>query len=93
MKPLISRPLFRTSLVLICACLVLFLIGFAFRIGALIPLSLPLLLIGGYLRFLSGRCPYCGQVFRGLFWSSPDAGYCVKCGNLMEFDDGPSAAP
>ena len=32
-------------------------------------------------------CPHCGEHFRGLNVSKPDAGYCRKCGKLMEFDE------
>ena len=32
------------------------------------------------------KCPHCGTHFRGLNASKPDAGYCRKCGKLMEFD-------
>ena len=32
------------------------------------------------------RCPYCGTMFRGLRWNEPNAGYCNKCGQLMEYD-------
>ena len=30
---------------------------------------------------------YCGTFFRGGEWSKPHAGYCNKCGKLMEYDD------
>lgn len=33
------------------------------------------------------KCPYCGTHFRGMDASKPDAGYCRKCGKLMEFDE------
>ena len=33
------------------------------------------------------KCPHCGAHFRGLNASKPNAGYCRKCGKLMEFDE------
>ena len=33
------------------------------------------------------KCPHCGTSFRGVYLSAPNAGYCRKCGKLMEFDE------
>lgn len=35
----------------------------------------------------TNRCPYCGEGFKGFYWSKPNAGYCRKCGKFMVFDD------
>ena len=45
------------------------------------------LIVGTILMFYANRCPYCGTFFRGGEWSKPHAGYCNKCGRLMEYDD------
>ena len=50
-------------------------------------LSVVCLVIGGVLMLIANRCPYCGTSFRGGEWSKPHAGYCNKCGKLMEYDD------
>ena len=50
-------------------------------------LSIACLVIGGILMMIANRCPYCKTMFRGGEWSKPNAGYCNKCGKLMEYDD------
>ena len=45
-----------------------------------------LLLAGFVLYFSAFRCPHCGAFFRGVPWSGPDAGFCRKCGQKMEYD-------
>ena len=45
------------------------------------------LIVGAILMDHANRCPYCGTFFRGGGWSKPHAGYCNKCGKLMEYDD------
>ena len=45
------------------------------------------LVIGVVLMLIANRCPHCGNGFRGGSWSKPHAGYCNKCGKLMEYDD------
>ena len=45
------------------------------------------LLVATALMFRANLCPYCGTFFRGGEWSKPHAGYCNKCGKLMEYDD------
>ena len=44
-------------------------------------------IVGTILTLCANRCPYCGTFFRGGEWSKPHAGYCNKCGKLMEYDD------
>ena len=43
--------------------------------------------IGVVLMLTANRCPYCKTIFRGGSWFQPHAGYCNKCGKLMEYDD------
>ncbi len=45
------------------------------------------LVIGTVLMLIANSCPYCKTGFRGGEWSKPHAGYCNKCGKLMEYDD------
>ena len=50
-------------------------------------LSIACLVMGAILMMIANRCPHCGNGFRGGEWSKPHAGYCNKCGKLMEYDD------
>ena len=50
-------------------------------------LSIACLVMGAILMLIANRCPHCGNGFRGGSWSKPHAGYCNKCGKLMEYDD------
>ena len=50
-------------------------------------LGIVCVVIGAVLMMISNRCPYCKTMFRGGEWSKPNAGYCNKCGKLMEYDD------
>ena len=87
MKRYVSRKKNRAAAVLFWSFLGLFLIG---KGTASLPLMLaawPLLAAGVALMFTANRCPYCGAYFRGVYWSKPSAGYCAKCGKLIEFDD------
>lgn len=49
--------------------------------------SMLFLIVWLILFLTTNRCPYCGQHFEGIYWSKPSAGYCRKCGNLIEYDD------
>jgi len=87
MKKYISRTKNRTAFVLMAAFMVLVLLGYLLQNGVLMSISLPLLIAATVLMLSANRCPYCGEVFRGLYWSKPNAGYCRKCGKMLEFDD------
>ena len=45
------------------------------------------MVISAVLMMIANRCPYCGNGFPYGSWSKPHAGYCNKCGKLMEYDD------
>ena len=87
MKKYISRAKNRLAQVLLYAFLFLMLVGYISSNRVIMLISLPSFLAGVMLMFSTNRCPYCGAYFRGLYWSKPNAGYCVKCGKLIEFDD------
>ena len=87
MKKYVSRAKNRAALVLLYAFLVFILVGYMLSNRAIMLVSLPLLIAGIVLMFTANRCPYCKAYFRGLYWKKPNAGHCVKCGKLIEFDD------
>ena len=88
MKKYISRAKNRVALVLLYSFLFLLLVGYILSNRVIMLISVPLFIAGVILMFCTNRCPYCGAYFRGLYWSKPNAGYCRKCGEIMEFDDG-----
>ena len=83
MKKYISRAKNRLAQVLLYAFLFLMLVGYISSNRVIMLISLPSFLAGVMLMFSTNRCPYCGEYFRGLYWSKPNAGYCVKCGKLI----------
>ena len=87
MKKFVSRAKNRISLVLLYSFLFLMLVGYLLSNRVIMLISVPLLIAGVILMFSANRCPYCGKYFRGLYWSKPNAGHCVKCGKVIEFDD------
>ena len=87
MKKYISRAKNRLAQVLLYSFLFLMLVGYISSNRVIMFISLPSFLAGVILMFSTNRCPYCGEYFRGLYWSKPNAGHCVKCGKLIEFDD------
>lgn len=87
LKKYVSRAGSRAALVLFVACIALVLLGKAANDNLFLFLSLVLLIPAAAVMLRTNRCPYCGETFRGLHWSKPTAGYCKKCGKLMEFDD------
>lgn len=87
MKKYISRTRHRLTFTLLIAFCVLLLIGNILENGVLRMVSIFLFIVAVILLFATNRCPHCGDFFRGLYWSRANAGYCRKCGELMEFDD------
>ena len=87
MKKYISRTKTRLSMILMCAFLAFELMGYISSREALMIIALFFFIAGFSLMLSSNRCPYCGDYFKGLYWSKPNAGYCRKCGKLIEFDD------
>lgn len=87
MKKYLSRKRARQSIqALVFVCIVL-LIALPLRSVPLLLICLGLSFACAALMSRANRCPYCGAEFRGCYWSKPDAGYCRKCGKLMEYDD------
>ena len=87
MKKYVSRAKNKAALVLLMIFLVLAIFGYLASSRALILLSLPLFFAGVILVLITNRCPHCGEHFRGIYWSKPNAGHCVKCGKIIVFDD------
>ena len=87
MKKYISRAKNRLALILLYSFLFLVVVGYISSNCIIMLISVPLFIAGVILMFLTNRCPYCGEHFRGLYWSKPNAGHCVKCGKVIEFDD------
>ena len=89
MEQTLSRKLTRWWIFLMVACMVCLAFLFFSGGGAVVfsVLSIACLVIGGVLMLIANRCPHCGAGFRGGEWSKPHAGYCNKCGKLMEYDD------
>ena len=87
MKKYISRAKNRLALVLLYSFLFLMLAGCITSNLVIMLVSVPVLIAGIIFMFSTNRCPHCGAYFRGLYWSKPNAGHCVKCGKVIEFDD------
>ena len=87
MKKYVSRTKNRVALVLLCSFLVFMLVGYFLSNRVIMLISIPLLIAGVILMFSTNHCPHCGEYFRGLYWSKPNAGHCIKCGEIIEFDD------
>ena len=87
MKKCVSRAKNRLALILLLSFAVLFCVAFLLISKVLLYVSLVLYIASFILMLSTNRCPHCGAYFRGLYWSKPNAGYCRKCGELLEFDD------
>jgi len=87
MKKFVSRTNNRLALVLHYSFLFLMLVGYMLSNRVIMLISLPLLIAGVILMLSTNRCPHCGAYFRGLYWSKSNAGHCIKCGKIIEFDD------
>ena len=87
MKKHISRAKNRLALVLLYSFLVILLVGYMLSNRVIMLISVPLFIASVILMFSTNRCPYCREHFRGLYWSKPTAGHCVKCGKVIVFDD------
>ena len=87
MKKYVSRAKNKLALVLLYAFLVLMLVGYILSNLVIMLISVPFFIAGIILMFSTNRCPHCGEFFRGLYWSKPNAGHCIKCGKIIAFDD------
>lgn len=91
MEPKLSRKKTKFVSILIWIAVALCLIGIltAGRNGQSYFLWISLL-FAAYTAFRMDevcKCPHCGTHFRGIDGTKPNAGYCRKCGKLMEFDE------
>lgn len=87
MKKYISRTRSRLTFILIIISVIFAVIGAISENKILIFVAAVLYIADLVLMIVTNQCPYCGEFFRGIYWSKPDAGYCRKCGKLIEFDD------
>ena len=87
MKKHVSRAKNRFAIILLFSFFGLMAAGFGAGSQVLMYASFPLFIAGIILMFSANRCPHCGEHFRGLYWSKPNAGHCVKCGKVIGFDD------
>ena len=87
MEKFVSRAKNRAALVLLWSFAFLLLVGCLLLNRIIMLISLPFLIAGIVLMFSTNRCPHCGAFFRGLYWSKSNAGHCIKCGKIIEFDD------
>ena len=89
MKKTLNRKLTRCWMFFMAAALFFLTILFFSGGGAVVfaVLSIACMVIGTVLMLIANRCPYCKTSFRGGEWSKPHAGYCNKCGKLMEYDN------
>ena len=87
MKKYPSRLKNRVALILLGIIAFLMIIGCLCSSRAMMLAAMVLLIPFSVLYLSMNRCPHCGEFFRGLYWSRPNAGHCVKCGELIEFDD------
>ena len=87
MKKYVSRRKNRAALILLVSFTVLLFVGYILSNRVIMLISLPLFISCIILIFSTNHCPHCGEFFRGLYWTKPNAGYCSKCGKLIEFDD------
>ena len=83
----VSRRKHRAALILLYSFAAVLIVGFLFSNIPIMLTSLPLLIAFTILDFSTNRCPQCVTFFRGLYWSKPNAGHCIKCGKVIEFDD------
>ena len=87
MKKYVSRRKNRIALILLFSFTFLLLVGYLLSNRVIMLISLSFFISCIILMFSTNRCPHCGEFFRGLYWTKPNAGYCRKCGKLIEFDD------
>lgn len=87
MEKTLSRKLTRCWMAFMWASLFFALLLLFTSGGAGSLMTIRCLVIGAVLMVITNRCPHCKEGFRGGSWDKPHAGYCNKCGKLMEYDD------
>ncbi len=83
----INRTRSRIAIISMVLFIVFFILGRISWNDYLMIASILFLIVWLILFLTTNRCPHYGEHFRGLYWSKPSAGYCRKCGRLMEYDD------
>ena len=83
----INRTRTRIALISMVLFIVFLILGKISWNDYLIAASILFLIVWLILFLMTNRCPHCGERFRGMYWSEPSAGYCRKCGKLIEYDD------
>lgn len=86
MHKCISRTKHRLSYVCFFAALAICLFGAIGQQRVVILIGALCLIAAAIMLLVVNCCPYCGESFRGLYWSQ-SAGFCRKCGKRIEFDD------
>ena len=87
MEKTLSRKLTRCWMAFMWATLFFGVVLFLTDGGVGSILTIACIVIGTVLLLITNRCPRCKAPFRGGSWDKPNAGYCRKCGKLMEYDD------
>ena len=87
MKKRVSRAKNRLAIILLLSFVSFFFVGLGLRSKVLTYVSFLPFIACVILMLSTNQCPHCGEYFRGLYWSKSNAGYCRKCGELIEFDD------
>ena len=83
----INRTRSRIAIISMVLFIVFLIIGSISFNDYLMTASILFLIVWLILFLSTNRCPHCDEHFRGMYWSKSSAGYCRKCGKLMEYDD------
>lgn len=84
---MISRKNTKKIIIMLFITLAVFLVASSMKHIWLMALCLPLMAYDYWLIYKTNVCPKCGEHFKGLHWSAPDAGECPNCGTILEYDE------
>ena len=87
MEPKISRKKAKTATRLLWISVAVTFIGLMSRKWYITLIAFVFVVYGAVRVDKVSVCPHCGAYFRGLNPTESNAGYCRKCGKLMEFDE------